>query len=366
LKDLGQDGETLRTRLQDSYLKEVRALSGGTGTPTILSTLLRTTEYVPVEVGKVIDDQDNAITSSNFLIRLGDNPVNVEMNQMPDQRWYWVKVGGDVTFETLTREFKKGAGAKPHGNDRTKQILPIKVPGLVVYRGTLGSTGEELYAWSSKGANEFEPPKRVARPFGLTAKSQIRLREFIESLVKFAGRVSVDDDEGKGVGKAKDTEVLMPADVAYACAKEVLSELLKLEALSEPLANSIDESFKAWCSRLLKALEGPPNEQANTSARMRGFIESLKHPPFFESDAKPRFVGALSFLDGTPKIINPATGGNGRAGQLAVLDGLVLRHIGYQEEGKPPVFVAPEQLERLLGCAVFVVEPVKAKKAGGK
>jgi hypothetical protein len=367
LKDLGQeDGETLRTRLQDRYLTDVRALSDGTRSSTSLGTIHKTTANVPRGVSKVLADQNEAFTSMNFLIRLGDNPADVQEGQISKQLWYWVKLSEAGAFDILKRECTEKTRARSRSKDGTYQTLPIKVRGLVVYRGTRGSTNEQFYAWSSTGVTGFEPPKHVDPPFGRTSESQIKLWEFIESLVKFAGRVSVDDGEVKDVGKANSTRVLMPADVAYDCAKDVLSALLKLEALSKPEANSVDEDFKAWCGRLLKALEGPGNEQANTSVRMREFRESLKHPPFFESGAKPSFVGALSVSDGTPKIINPVTGGSGRPGHLAVLDGLALRHIGYQEEGKPPVFDAPEQLERLVGCAVFVVEPVKPKKPGGK
>jgi hypothetical protein len=365
LKDLGQeDGNTLRTRLQDSYLTEVRALSGGTGSPTILSTIHKMSAGVPSGVRDVLMAQNEAFASVNFLIRLGDNPTKVPEGKIPTQRWYWVCLKVDDAFTKLLRGCTKGV---PHSRsgDRKVQVLTINVPNLVWYQRNRGSESGECYAWSLDGPDKFDPPQKVAL-FLTTPQKSLKIAGFVESLVEFANRVSVDDGEDRDVGQAKFTKVLIPADVAYACAKDVLSELLKLEALSNPKPNSVEEDFEAWCRRLLEALQGQGNEQANTAFRMRDFRESLKHPPFFASDAKPNFVGALSTLGGTPKIISPATRGSGRAGHLAVLDGLALRHIGYQEEGKPPVFDAPEQLERLLGCAVFVVEPPNSKKSPSK
>jgi hypothetical protein len=169
----------------------------------------------------------------------------------------------------------------------------------------------------------------------------------------------VEDRDARDVGMKNPSEVRIPSDVAFSCAKDLLRGFLELDVLRASAPQSIEQDVKDWCSRLLGALEGQSNEQPNTLARMQTFRDSVKHPPFFPTDPTLRFVGALSFFGGKAGIIKPAGDSSSPEGHLAVLDGLTLRHIGYQEFGRGPVFDAPADLERLLGCAVFVVGPAK-------
>jgi hypothetical protein len=349
----GEAGLALQRRLQGTYVNEVQARSSGSKRA---QDLHQTTATIPSGMLDVLKRQNQVFTDQNALIRIGPNPNDFEGVTCPDQKWYWVKLS-DCFAVFVAASKDNPLDAKSVGKVVNLQVLPFKVSGFVVYRGVVGSQPKELWRWSSTGPQGFDVPQKVPPPFEIYGKGQT-IEDLAKVLQAFADRVMIKDLNE--VGKSESKSVPIPADVAWVCAKDVLTEFLLLTSLSDPVENGVDKDVKDWCLRLLKALEpGTDGEQPIPRFRMRDFKKLVDHPPFFLPGSQLSTLtlfGVLSVSGDNAKIIKPTGGVSVRAGHLAVLDGSVLRHIGYLLKDGEPVFDAPAELESLLGCAVFVVE----------
>ena len=350
----GEAGLALQRRLQGTYVNEVQARSSGSKRA---QDLHQTTATIPSGMLDVLKLQNQVFTDQNALIRIGPNPNGFEGVTCPDQKWYWVKLS-DCFAVFVAASKDNPLDARQVGKVVNLQALPFKVSGFTVYRGVVGSQPKELWRWSSTGHQGFDVPQKVPPPFEIHDKGQT-IEDLAEVLQAFADRVMIKDLNE--VGKSESKNVPIPADVAWVCAKDVLKQFLLLTSLSDPVENGVDKDVKDWCLRLLKALEpGIDGEQPIPRFRMRDFKKLVDHPPFFlpgSQHSTLTLFGALSVSGDNAKIIKPTGGVSVRAGHLAVLDGSVLRHIGYLPKDGEPVFDAPAELESLLGCAVFVVEP---------
>lgn len=311
---------------------------------------------------------------NNALIKFApkDRPLLVD-GQIKEDGWHWISLGKvegvenvDKSLESLRSRLKSLPSTQlppPAGSRNQPDKWYRFVENLAVYyHGTRASIGNgQMFAFQGNdGVSKFEDPQQTSVLVWPLRSGQGRdkAKPTLDDLVKLLRSVAnkyVSDQAGLE-GKASMADVRIPIYVAWEFANSTLS---KCSQYCQTV------SVKLWLGQLEAVLQKQRNGAQPYVENMKDFKALLDRPPYFpagqtNADAMT-FYGALSVSGGDVKVVVSSGVADGkRNGHLAALDGRQFKHIGYLEEGKQTF--DPGKFEDLLGCAVFVVQPPKAKK----
>lgn len=360
-KGLDQEQKHILNGWTDSYLENVRGFREKSRTPEFS---LRGSAQLDPALWKALDESVTEFLKHNARIKIALTIADFRTESAINEGgWYWIALGRhDKDLEALRKRLGTIKDAQippvagsPNGDKWYRFVTELDVSA----KGSLVSPGQgKMYALPNDAPRKYVDPMSIMalewpsrpRDGGDTAKAT--LEDLVKLFRSVADNVQWLETNGEGAKQANG--VFIPVVVACEFAKSSLSK-------SSPLCTV--KPVQAWLDHLVEVLdERKSGQPVSDRDNMRNFQELLKHPPFFPAGKQnaftTTFLGALSVSGEDIKIVQPigATDGKLKGDLAAYVGGMQFQHIGYLEDGKP-VFDASAELESLLGCAVFVVEP---------